>query len=261
MRFHDKVVVVTGSSSGIGSAIVHQLRVEGARVVGADITPSEPVSQMSGKQWRFVPTDVGREDSMIALIESVRLQEGEIDLFVSNAGVHMNMDVMAQEPHWQRIIAVNQMSHIWAARHVLPAMLERGHGRFLITASASSFLSEIFSIGYATTKYAAFGLGEWLAFSYKSSGLQISVACPGPVWSPMMQEVRYMRGSAISAELAAAKILDGVAEGRFLITTHEESAGKFRQKIHDPDAYVAFLSNFRVQAIELQGIPDEPTDA
>ena len=79
------------------------------------------------------------------------------------------------------------MSHVWVARHALPAMLERGEGHLLITASASSFLSEITSVGFATTKYAALGFGEWLAFSYRGRGLKVSVAIPGPVWGPMIR--------------------------------------------------------------------------
>ena len=66
----------------------------------------------------------------------------------------------------------------------------------LVTASAASFLSEITSVGYATTKYAAFGFGEWLAFSYRGRGLKVAV--PGPVWGPMIKNIPYLHEGAIT---------------------------------------------------------------
>jgi NAD(P)-dependent dehydrogenase (short-subunit alcohol dehydrogenase family) len=187
-----------------------------------------------------------------ALVEDVITAEGVIDLFISNAGIHIEIDARAPEADWQKVITVNQMSHVWMARHVVPHMLERGHGQILITASASSFLSEIFSAGYAASKYAAYGFAEWLAFSYRSRGIFVSVSCPGPVWSPMMEHARYMHSTAITAEEAASKIVEGLSEGRFLITTHDQSREEFFRKAADPDAYVNFLVGFRETAITLQ---------
>jgi NAD(P)-dependent dehydrogenase (short-subunit alcohol dehydrogenase family) len=252
MDFMNKVVVVTGSSSGIGLALARLFAEAGACVVRADIKPGPSVILACGTPSRFVQTDVGTEMGMKALVEDVMMLEGAIDLFVSNAGIHIEMDALSSEADWQKMLAVNQMSHVWAARYVIPYMLERGHGQILITASASSFLSEIFSAGYAASKYAAYGFAEWLAFSYRSKGLLVSVSCPGPVWSPMMEPAQYMHSTAITAEEAAEKIVEGLSEGRFLITTHDQSREQFSQKAADPDAYVEFLVGFRESAIALQ---------
>jgi short-subunit dehydrogenase len=126
-------------------------------------------------------------------------------------------------------------------------------GHLLITASAASFLSEITSVGYGTTKYAAFGFGEWLAFSYRGRGLKVSVAVPGPVWGPMIKDIPYLHEGAITPDEAADRVLEGLAAGKFLITTHPQTQSQIRQKAADVDAYVDFLVGFREHALSLKG--------
>jgi NAD(P)-dependent dehydrogenase (short-subunit alcohol dehydrogenase family) len=133
MPFTDRVVVVTGSSRGIGHALAQRFAAAGARLVLADIESGEDVRLADGKLARFVRTDVGSESDVKALVDSVLVSEGQIDLFASNAGISIEMDASAAEADWQRIVAINQMSHVWVARHALPAMLERGEGHLLIT--------------------------------------------------------------------------------------------------------------------------------
>jgi NAD(P)-dependent dehydrogenase (short-subunit alcohol dehydrogenase family) len=252
MPFTDRVVVVTGSSRGIGHALARRLAAAGARVVLADVESGEDVRLADGTRARFVRTDVGREPDVKALVEGVLGREGRIDLFASNAGIHVRMDAGAPEADWQRIVAVNQMSHVWVARHALPAMLARGEGHLLITASASSFLSEVTSIGYAATKYAALGLAEWLAFSYRGRGLKVSVACPGPVRTALIRDAPYLHERAIAPEEAAERVLEGLAAGKFLITTHPETLSQIRRKAADVDAYVDSLVGVREHALAME---------
>ena len=157
---------------------------------------------------------------MKALVDGVLGSEGRIDLFASNAGIHIGMD--AQRPGGG--LATDrrgQLDESCVGRPPRAARdARRGEGHLHITASASSFLSEIASIGYATTKYAALGFGEWLAFSYRNCGLKVSVAVPGPVWTPLIQDTPYLHESAIPPEEAAERVLEGLVAGKFLITTH-----------------------------------------
>jgi NAD(P)-dependent dehydrogenase (short-subunit alcohol dehydrogenase family) len=252
MPFTERVAVVTGSSRGIGHALSKRLADAGARVVLADVEGGGDVRLADGTPARFVRTDVGREADVKALVDDVLGREGRIDLFASNAGIHLEMDAGAPEADWQRIVAVNQMSHVWVARHVLPAMLARGEGHLLITASAASFLSEITSVGYAATKYAALGFGEWLAFTYRGRGVTVSVACPGPVWTALIQDAPYLHKGAITPEEAAERVVEGLEAGRFLITTHPTTLSQIRQKAADVDAYVNSLVGFREHALALK---------
>jgi NAD(P)-dependent dehydrogenase (short-subunit alcohol dehydrogenase family) len=116
-------------------------------------------------------------------------------------------------------------------------------------ASASSFLSEIMSVGYATTKYAAFGFGEWLAFSYRGRGLKVPIACLGPVWGPMIKDIPYMHEGARTPDEAADHVLEGLTAGKFLITTHTMTLS---QKAANIDVYVDFLVAFREYALSLK---------
>jgi NAD(P)-dependent dehydrogenase (short-subunit alcohol dehydrogenase family) len=108
------------------------------------------------------------------------------------------------------------------------------------------------SVGYATTKYAALGFEEWLAFSYRGRGLKISVACPGPVWGPMIKDIPYMHEGAITPNETADRVLEGLAAGKFLITTHPMTLSQIQRKAADVDAYVDFLVDFREYALSLK---------
>jgi len=96
----------------------------------------------------------------------------------------------------------------------------RGRGRFLVTASASSFLSELLSVGCAVTKSAAYAFAKGLAFSYRSRGIAVSAIVPGPVWTPLLDAAPYLHPLANPADLAVERIFEQLREGRFLITTH-----------------------------------------
>ena len=80
------------------------------------------------------------------------------------------------------------MSHIWAARALVPKMLERGEGYLLSTASAAGLLSQLGAIGYATTKHAAVAVAEWLDITYRDRGIRVSCLCPQFVNTPMVTE-------------------------------------------------------------------------
>ena len=80
------------------------------------------------------------------------------------------------------------MSHIWAARALVPKMLERGEGYLLSTASAAGLLSQLGAIGYATTKHAAVAVAEWLDITYRDQGIRVSCLCPQFVNTPMVTE-------------------------------------------------------------------------
>ena len=186
MRLADKVIVVTGAGSGIGKALVAKFVREGARAVVAVDINAEAARQTAAESGCIsMSADVAREADVVRIVEDTENDIGPIDLFCSNAGVALGASEQSANAEWQLIWEVNVMSHVYAARHLVPRMLQRGGGYFLITASAAGLLNQIGGAAYGTTKHAAVGFAEWLAMTYAHQGIQVSMLCPQAVRTAM----------------------------------------------------------------------------
>lgn len=188
MDIKDKIVVVTGAAGGIGRALCHAFADEGARHVicaDRDLPGAEETSKKIDGAAAHV--DVSDEDQIKALIDTTEAAIGPIDIFCSNAGVLVEGGTDAPDAEWQRLWNINVMAHVWAARHVVPLMAERGGGYLLNTASAAGLLNQIGSAPYGVTKHAAVGLAEWLAITHGDAGIKVSVLCPQAVRTAMTE--------------------------------------------------------------------------
>ena len=245
MDVNGRTVVVTGGASGIGQGLATRFAAEGARVVVSDLAARTPAVTPG---LRYVQADVSEEADIERLVADVLAHEGRIDLFCSNAGIGHEMDPMTPQGVWDKVFAVNVMSHVWAARHVLPHMLERGEGYLLNTASASGLLTELTSPGYAASKHAAVGFAEWLAFTYADQGIRTSVICPEAVRTPILDAAPYLLSNAITVEEVADTVLQAVRDERFMIYTHPTTPVRFQHKAADYEAYIAELRVRRSEA-------------
>ena len=134
-----------------------------------------------------VQFDAARESGVQALIAQASEANGPIDIFISNAGVPGGMGgPEAPDETWQEAWQVNVMAHVWAARALLPEMLDRGEGYLINTASAAGLLTQVSSLVYSVTKHAAVSLAEWLAIEYGDAGIRVSCICPQGVRTPML---------------------------------------------------------------------------
>jgi NAD(P)-dependent dehydrogenase (short-subunit alcohol dehydrogenase family) len=178
MEVAGKSIVITGGASGIGRALAERFLRDGARnVVIADINNTVlDVAREIGATGKRV--NVAVESEVEALISSVEAEQGPIDLFCSNAGIGIGKGIDEPEAVWDRIWHVNTMSQVYAAKYMVPRMLERGQGYLLSTASAAGLLSQIGSVTYAVTKHACVALAEWLSITYGDRGIRVSVLCP-----------------------------------------------------------------------------------
>ena len=161
MDMKDRIVVITGAAGGIGRALALRFAQAGAkRLVCVDIDgdgAQATASEIGGIGRRV---NVAAEGEIRTLIEDVEEQEGPIDLFCSNAGILVIGGEDASDEDWQRIWDINVMAHIYAARVLVPRMLERGGGYLMQTCSAAGLLSQIGSAPYSVTKHAAVGFSE-----------------------------------------------------------------------------------------------------
>ena len=243
MQVKNKRVVVTGAASGIGKALSEAFHKAGAKsVVAVDINiegAEETANDVSGIA---VEANVGQEKDIINVIEKANELSGGIDIFCSNAGiggVPGFFDVKTED--WQNIWEVNVMSHIYAARNVLPQMLERGNGYLMSTASAAGLLTQIGSAGYSVTKAAAVSFAEWIKISYGSKGIGVSCLCPQAVRTAMTAGGPGVAGidGMIEPEEAAADVLDAINKNRFLVTPHAEVLEYIKRKGSDRDRWIS----------------------
>jgi short-subunit dehydrogenase len=133
------------------------------------------------------------------------------------------------------------MAHVWAAKCVIPHMLEQGSGYLLNTASAGGLLVVYDTVSYTVTKHGAIGFAEWLAAEYEDHGIGVSVLCPAAVKTPIIAGVEDTpegRG-AITTEELADDVMRGLADERFMISTHPWVLEKFAVKARDYDQYIA----------------------
>jgi NAD(P)-dependent dehydrogenase (short-subunit alcohol dehydrogenase family) len=243
MQIKDSIAVVTGGASGIGRALAWRFTTEGARhvvVVDIDADGARHVAAEVG--GTAMTADVGVGSEVTRVVEDTETEVGPIDLFCSNAGVFVRGGVDVLDDRWQSIWDINVMSHVHAARAVLPRMLSRGHGYLLQTASAAGLLSQIGSAPYAVTKHAAIGLAEWLSITYGDQGIGVSVLCPQAVRTPMTAGVEAGTVAAVDGmlepEQVANAVVAGLTDERFLILPHPEVLEYARRKTADYDRWL-----------------------
>ena len=186
MLVKNKVCVVTGAASGIGAAVARAYAEGGARgVVVADLKSSrDRLAKVAGDiDGLAVTADVGQD--IKALIAAAEDKYGPVDVFFSNAGLSRKGQESADDADWDVSWRVHVMSHVFAARALVPGMLARGSGYLLNTASAAGLLASLNSMPYGVTKHAAVALAEHLAIQYGDRGIRISVLCPQSVQTGM----------------------------------------------------------------------------
>ncbi|TMV13451.1 SDR family oxidoreductase [Arenibacterium halophilum] len=242
MELKDKIIVVTGAASGIGRAMAIRFAAEGAKaVVCADMNLSgaeKTANQINGIAFEV---NVSREAEITGLIDKVEADVGPIDLFCSNAGILVAGGAEVANDDWQRIWEINVMSHVWAARHLVPRMVERGGGYLLNTASAAGLLNQVGSAPYGVTKHAAVGLAEWLALTHGDDGIKVSVLCPQAVRSEMTRGhedgVASINGM-LEPEAVAEACVDTIRAETFLVLPHPEVVQYMRNKAENYDKWI-----------------------
>ncbi len=248
MELKGKIVVVTGAGSGIGRALVERFIQEGAKtVVASDINGDNAAKTAEDFGAVAMTTDVSKEADVKQLIEVTEAQYGAIDLFCSNAGIGTGMDEQAANEEWQLSWDVNVMSHVYAARHLVPRMVARGGGYLMNTASAAGLLNQIGGAAYGVTKHAAVGFAEWLALTYKHQGIKVSVLCPQAVRTAMTaNDSESTKAAATDGMMEPEELADIVvkqlAREDFLILTHEEVKTYMQRKAADYNRWIGGMN-------------------
>lgn len=250
MELDGRHVVVTGAGSGIGRACAVRFAAEGARrvvVADLDLARAEAVAAQIGAVAAAVGVDVSREPEIRALVQRTREAGGAIDLFFSNAGIGGPPGgPEAPDDELQRTHEVNVMAHVWAARALLPEMIERGDGYLLSTASAAGLLTQVSALAYSYTKHAAVAVAEWLSITYRDAGVKVSCLCPQGVRTPMLDRALedpvgaapLLAGGLLEPEDVAKAVVQGIRQEDFLILPHADVARHLALKGAAPERWL-----------------------
>ncbi len=254
MDVKDKVVVITGGGSGIGRALAARFHAAGARHIAiADLNEEgaqETARMVGGMAMRC---DVSLEADIRALVTASEKAAGPIDLFCSNAGLiypDPDSDNAASAPNeaWARAWAVHVMAHVYAARALLPGMIQRRSGYFLNTVSAAGLLSQIGAAVYGTTKHAAIGFAESLAIASKDHGIGVSVLCPQGVATPLVAGQSFSGADVdgvLTAEDVAESALEGLLAENFIILPHPKVADYMKLKAENYNRWIGGMAKLR----------------
>ena len=262
MEVENKRVIITGSANGIGSSLSRAFKdrnVESMILVDLDeINNTKLSNEVGGIPYK---ADVGSEDDIIKLVEFAKKEMGGIDIFCSNAGISGAGGLLnTSNEDWNNIWNVNVMSHIHAAKHTLPIMLEQGSGYFMNTASAAGLLTQLGAAGYSVTKSAAVSFAEWLKITYGERGIGVSCLCPQGVRTPMVEDAPEIVGSLVSIDgllepdVVANEVIECIEKDQFLITPHPEVLEYMKIKASDPDRWINGMQSLATQLIE--GFPE-----
>jgi NAD(P)-dependent dehydrogenase (short-subunit alcohol dehydrogenase family) len=256
---HGKSVVITGAAGGIGRALAVRLAAAGARVTVSDLDADGAARVATEIGGTAVPADCASESGIASLLAGAVESHGAVDMFFANAGVMGLGDVFASDDTWRLSLDVNLMAHVRAARLLLPSWLERGGGRFVVTASAAGLLSMPGAAPYSASKHAAVAFAEWLSLTYRTRGIVVQAICPQAVRTTMLGEmgdfsaVAETTGTLDPAEVAE-EAFRALADDRFLILPHPDVKRFYLNRATDTDRWLESMSALAGDATTEEGL-------
>ena len=185
-RLDDKVCVITGAAGGIGAETARLFKAEGATVVGVDLSPDAEGDLV-------LEVDVTDDDAVREMYARAREELGHVDVLFNNAGISPNDDASVLDTSleaWQRVQDVNLKSVFLCCKHGIPHLLDVGAGSVINTASFVALMGAATSqISYTASKGGVLALSRELGVEFARRGVRVNALCPGPVNTPLLQEL------------------------------------------------------------------------
>lgn len=231
MILEKKVAFVTGSTSGIGLAIAHELAKEGAHIAlngFGDAAEIENIRQDIEKRFNvksiFVPVDVSDFAAMQVAVDRIESELGSLDILVNNAGIQFVAPI-TEFPieKWNAVLSVNLTGVFFGIKAALPGMQKRGFGRIINIASAHGLVASQGKAAYVAAKHGVVGLTKVTALENAKQNITCNAICPGWVLTPLVQkqiEDRAKASGRTVEEETTELVSEKQANGRF--TTPEE---------------------------------------
>jgi NAD(P)-dependent dehydrogenase (short-subunit alcohol dehydrogenase family) len=198
MRLEGKVALITGGASGMGMVASKLFAGEGARVVLTDVNDEAGAAtaseiEVAGSQALYVHADVAVEDDVQAMVDAAVDRFGRLDVLYNNAGVMPNADGSVDamdEAVWDLVLAINVKGVAFGCKYAIPAMIASGGGSIINVASFVAWLGAATSqTAYTASKGAVLAMTREIAVEYARQGIRANALCPGPVNTPLLQEL------------------------------------------------------------------------
>lgn len=255
----DKVIVVTGAGNGIGAGLATAMGARGARVVVADIDAEGAERTVAtitaaGGTAIAAPGDISNRAGIDELIATTRQAYGPVDAWFGNAGIDSGRGLESADADWDRSWNINVLAHVHAAQALVPEWIERGGGRFVVTASAAGLLTMLGAPAYSVTKHGALAFAEWLSATYRHEGIVVQAICPQGVQTRMLSESGPLQellshDTALTVEQVAADVEKALEGDTFLILPHDDVAGYYQFRASKTDSWLRGMNKIQ-QRIE-----------
>ena len=219
LHLEDKVVLVTGGTGGIGTAIVKGFLAEGAKVAFSS-TSQEKIDKLiptlnakEGQVAGFV-ADMNKEEDIKNLVENAKAHFGTLDVIVPNAGyegkAHPVQDMELEL--FEKTYMLNVFSVMLLMKYAAPTLIEKKSGAVVVVASAAAYEPTAGNSAYVSSKYAVAGLTKCVAMELGPVGVHVNYVCPGPVDTPMMLRIeKDFFGDSMTHEEAMAMLAGAYA--------------------------------------------------
>jgi NAD(P)-dependent dehydrogenase (short-subunit alcohol dehydrogenase family) len=192
-RLGGKVAVITGGASGIGLATAKRMHAEGATIVIGDIDPAAGASVAEELDGLFVPVDVADKAAVDALFDTAAKTFGSVDIAFNNAGISPPEDDLIENTEldaWDRVQDINLKSVYLCCKAALRHMVPQRRGSIINTASFVAVMGSATSqISYTASKGGVLAMSRELGVQFARQGIRVNALCPGPVNTPLLQEL------------------------------------------------------------------------
>ncbi len=209
MKLDGKIALITGASRGIGHAIAKKFVAAGAKVIGTATTQkgADEISQYLGEHGKGFVLNVTDEHSIELVLNTIKVEFGEIDILVNNAGITRdNLLMRMKDDEWQAIIDTNLTSVYRLSKAVLRAMMKKRYGRIITVGSVVGTMGNAGQTNYAAAKAGLIGFSKSLSREVASRGITVNVVAPGFIETDMTRALTDEQRSGILAQVPANRL-------------------------------------------------------
>lgn len=198
MKLKDKVVIITGASSGIGEAVAKLFASQGAKVVAGarrleKLQGLKDYVEEMAYQGEILPVqvDVAKDEDLKRLVDTALENYHTVDVLVNNAGILDEYKSLenVEDDLWMKLFDVNVHSIMKLSRLVIPIMKEKKSGSIINTASVGGIRGMRGGLGYVTSKHAVVGMTKNIAYTYADQGIRCNAVAPGSIATEIGKKV------------------------------------------------------------------------